>query len=303
MIMNRRTLILCALSLALAAPAAAKPRVVTTLPSLAAIAREVAGDLADVRALLGPGQDPHYADARPSLVVELSKADILIVNGLQLEDAWVRPISLQARNPKIQIGADGWLNASAYVPDRLQANLPVDRAMGDIHPGGNPHFLFDPRAGAQIARAIGTRLAKVDAANAATYRETAEHVAKTYEAFAEKERARFAKLDGRAVVTYHRSLSYLLDWLAIDDVIRVEPKPGIPPNPQHTAEVLKTMKSRGLKVIVQERYYPTKVSQTLAKLSKGRLVVLEGGADFAAGQTFLQHLQEVADALHDALAR
>jgi zinc/manganese transport system substrate-binding protein len=305
--MNRRValLLLCALPFAAAPAAHAKVKVAATLPSLAALAKHVAGDLADVAALSSPQQDPHYVDARPSLIVTLSRADLLVVNGLQLERAWLQPILVQSRNPNIQLGSAGYLDASTVVTKLQVPQGQVDRAMGDLHPGGNPHFLFDARAAARITRAIGDRLAAVDATNAATYRKNADAYAKKLEAFAAEQAARFRALpdDKRRLVSYHRSLTYLYDWLGLTEVLTVEPKPGVPPDPAHVARVLKTMKAEHLRVIAQERFYPTNTSSTLAKLTAGQVVLLPGGADFDKGQSFDAHLAEVTEALYAALSR
>jgi zinc/manganese transport system substrate-binding protein len=304
--MNRRHLLLV-LALALASPGAAyaKVKVVATLPSLAAIAKVVAGDDADVSALVSPDQDPHYVDPRPSLVLELARADLLIINGLDLESSWLDPLVTQSRNPKLQPGSAGRFDASVAV-ERLEVPLAKpDRAHGDVHPGGNPHYLFDARAGARVALGLGKRLGEIDPAHAAAYSDRSARYASALEKLAAQQRARFETLPAgkRRVVSYHQSLSYLYDWLRIEQVITVEPKPGVPPHPGHVAKVLKTMKGDKLGVVVQEAFYPKNTSRTLTKLTKGELVVLPGGTRFKDGQTFEAHLLEISEALHAALSR
>ena len=278
-------------------------KVVTTLPDLAAIARAVGGDRVEAVALARPSEDPHYVDARPSYIVTLNRADVLIVNGLELEVGWLPNLVRRARNPAINVGGRGYLDASTAVELLQVPKGKVDRSQGDIHPGGNPHFLLDPRRGAAIARAIAARLAAVDPEHAAGYQKRGATLAAKLEALALKQRSRFARLPKarRAVVSYHASMPYLLDWLGLDEVAQIEPKPGIPPNPRHTARVLKLMKARKVGVVLQESFYPRKVGQTLSKLAGGTLVVLPGGADLSAGQSYEARIQQVADLLYRAL--
>ncbi len=298
-----RGLVLCA-ALCLAAPAYATVQVVTTTSDLAALASEVGGDAVSVKALSTADQDPHYVDPRPSLVIALARADLLIVNGLGLEIGWLPPLQVNARNTSVQLGGPGYLDASKHVR-LLEVSQSADRAMGDIHPGGNPHFLFDPRAGASVAKAIGARLAQLDPERASVFRANAQRVAQELEALASKERARFAALgpDKLRVVTYHRSLLYLLDWLGIARPINVEPKPGVSPSPSHVARVLATMRAQSIRTILQERFYPTKTSKTLARLAKAQVVILSGGTNFRAGERYIERLRKIAGAIHVALSR
>ena len=308
---TRRTIaaaLACSLWLLAAMPAAwaqSRVKVVTTLPDLAAIAGAVGGERVEAEALARPGEDPHYVDARPSHIVTLNRADLLIVNGLELEVGWLPNLVRRARNADINVGGKGYLDASSVVELMQVPRGKVDRSQGDIHPGGNPHFLLDPRRGAAIARAVGKKLAAIDPKHADTYKRRAQALATKLEALAKRQQARFAKLpkEQRAVVSYHASMPYLLDWLGLDEVAQIEPKPGIPPNPRHTARVLKTMKAKGVRVVLQESYYPTKVGQTLSKLARGTLVVIPGGADHAGGQSYEGRMEKIADALFDALKK
>ncbi|MCB9546154.1 MAG: zinc ABC transporter substrate-binding protein [Myxococcales bacterium] len=291
------------LALLVAGPALARVKVVATLPDLAALAAAVGGDAVEVTALVAPTQDPHYVDPRPSYVLALSQADLLVVNGLELEAAWLGPLRLQARNPRV-LAEPGYVDASTAV-HRLGATATVDRSQGDIHPGGNPHFTHDPRAGAAIAALIAQRLAAVDPPHAAEYAQRAEALRGRLDTLAKATRARFAALsaDQRRVVAYHESLAYLLDWLDLTRVATVEPKPGIPPDPAQTSRVLQAMKSTGVRVIVQEVYYPARIPDTLARLVGGSVVRLPGGAAFADGETYEAHVAAIAEALYAALAR
>ncbi|MCO4762086.1 MAG: zinc ABC transporter substrate-binding protein [Myxococcales bacterium] len=285
--------------------ATAKPvKVVTTLSDLAALAKAVGGADVQVTALVPANADAHYIDARPNLMLPLSRADLVIVNGLQLEVGWLPPLLRNSRNGKVQRGAPGYLNASAQVK-RLQVPVgKVSRSMGDVHPGGNPHFTHDPRAAIQIVQAIAKRLAKLDPPRAAAYQRRAQQWTKQATAFVAAQQARFAKIPAksRQVVAYHQSLVYLFDWLHLRQVTTVEPRPGIPPNPGHTAKVLTTMRSLGARIIVTEPYYPNKVSKTLARLAKGAVVTIPGGTRFP-NERYLQRAERAADAIHAALVR
>lgn len=288
-------------SLALAAPL----QVVATLPSLGAIAREVGGPLVQVEALASPRQDPHYVDARPSMILSLSKADLLVINGLELEIGWLPGLLRQSRNPKVQPGGAGHLDASTAV-ERLQVPAgPVDRSHGDIHPGGNPHYLYDPRQGARVALAVGVALGRLDPPNQATYQKNAQALAARLNALAAEQAQKLAQLPvgKRQVAVYHDSLPYLLRWLGIKQVATLEPRPGIPPSPSHVAQVLQVLRSTGARVLVQEEFYPRNTAQTLASMAKGTVVTLPGGTRLADGQGYVDHVRSLAQGLYDALAR
>lgn len=301
----RLTLTTLALTLLIASPAAAKFKVVATLTPLAALATAIGGDLVQVTALASPNQDPHYVDARPSFLVPLSRADLLVVNGLELEIGWLPPLIDNARNPAIRPGAAGYLDASTVVRRLGVPTGEVTRDQGDLHPGGNPHFLCDPRAGSRIAVALGQRLAALDPDHAADYLARAAAEARKLDALAAREHQRFAALpaEARRVVAYHASMIYLADWLGLEQVAFVEPKPGIPPSPGHVAQVLSLMRSTGARVILQERHYPANTSQQLAGLAKATLLRLDTGPDVAQGQSYEAWTTSIAEAIHDAMLR
>lgn len=286
-------------------PAHAKVEVVTTLPALAALTQQVGGDLVHVTALLAPTQDPHFADARPSLMLALSKADLVIANGLDLEIGWLPALLVGSRNARIQVGGDGYLDASTLVPRLEVPSTRVDRSQGDVHPGGNPHFLYDARAAAAVAGGIAARLGAADPANKDRYFAQGRMAMKDLTAFAASEAHRFLELgpDRRRVVSYHKSFPYLYEWLHLDEVATVEPKPGISPDPGHVAKVLSIIKSDSVPAIVEEEFYPTSTAETLAKLGNSSLVIVPGGPRFESGQTYLQWLQSVTGKVYDALAK
>jgi zinc/manganese transport system substrate-binding protein len=282
--------------------AEANVKVVATVPALAAIAKEVGGGKAEVVSLALPTQDPHFVDAKPSLALDLSRADLLLAVGLGLEVGWLPTLQIGARNPKIQIGAGGYLDCSVLVRKLEVPEQPLDRSMGDVHPGGNPHYLYDPRAAALVAKGIAARLKELDPANAAVYdKALADFLAKLEAARSGWEK-RLAPYRGRTVVTYHRSWVYLSDWLGLEEVATVEPKPGIPPTPAHAAKVLAAMRQKGVKAILREGYYPDSMCDVLAQRGGAKVVLLPGGPDFRAGQTYLAQLEEIVTKLEKGLA-
>ncbi|MFT3771398.1 MAG: metal ABC transporter substrate-binding protein [Minicystis sp.] len=277
--------------------------VVTTTPDLAAIARQVGGPRVEVESLALPTQDPHFVDARPNLALRLNKADLLVLQGLSLEVGWLPVLLTGARNPKIQPGAAGYLDASTVISPLEVPSGEVTRAQGDIHPGGNPHYLQDPRNGAKVGRAIADQLGKIDPADAAGYEERAGRLEKEATGLAARLAEKAATLDAsrRKVVVYHRSWTYLERWLGLNEIGAVEPKPGIPPDPGHVAALLAAMRSQGARAILAESYYPQTTTRLLAEKSGAALVILPGGA--GDHETYLGHVQQVAERILAALSR
>lgn len=291
----------------LAAPSAfAELQIVATLPDLGAVAKAVGKDLVDVKVLAAPTEDPHFVDPRPSYLVTLSKADAMVFNGLDLEAGWLPPLVMNARNARIIIGMVGYVDASSFVSKKL--GVPggkVDRSMGDVHPGGNPHFGYGPEQMVDIARGLAVRFGVLDAAHAAAYKANAEAFVGELTRLASTERARFAALTPvqRKVVVYHDSLVYLVAWLGLDQVATIEDRPGIKPSPGHVADVLQRMKADGVKAILQEEFHPDTTSATLAKLAGAAVVKLPGGSRAATGEGYLAYLGAVAGKVYDAVAK
>lgn len=289
----------------LALAAEAKLKVVTTVPDLAAIAREVGAEQVEVISLSYPNQDPHFVDARPHLVLALNRADLLVVNGLDLEIGWLPVLITGARNTAIQPGSRGYLDASTLVPLKQIPQQRIDRSMGDIHPGGNPHFLTDPRNGGRVAMGIAQRLGELEPAHRKEFRARAAALVKAAETQAALQAKRFSSLPvvERHVATYHQSLIYLLDWLGLMEIGTIEPKPGIPPNPSHVAWLLGHMRKVHADVILQEDYYPTKIGTLLAEKAKATLVVLPGGTNFERGERYLDYTEALANKIYEAIAK
>jgi zinc/manganese transport system substrate-binding protein len=301
------TAALLALGLATPAAALAKLHVVTTMPDLASVAREVGGPDAEVTTLSVPTQDPHFVDARPSLMLPLNRADMLVLTGLQLEQGWLPNLLTGARNNRIQPGGpggtNGYFDASTVVALRQVPATAVNRSMGDIHPGGNPHYMIDPREGARVATAMASRMSQLDPAHRAGYTARAAALAKACAAEAAAEAKRFKALsaDRREVVVYHQSMIYLLEWLGVRQIDTLEPKPGIAPSPEHVASVILRMRQAHVPAIAYEDYRPRNVGALVASKAGAKLVIVPGGPDFEGGQTYLGYVKEVADKLYEGL--
>jgi zinc/manganese transport system substrate-binding protein len=255
-------------------PAAAALTVVTTTPDLAAIATEVGGDKVTVTSLAKGYQDPHFVEAKPSFVLLLNKAQLLIVVGKELEIGWLPPLVTQSRNPRIQPGAEGYLDASQGARILDLPSGAVTRAMGDVHPEGNPHYWLDPENGGRIARSIAAKLAQLDAANAATYKQREEDFERRLAAAVQRWKAQLAPYKGLEVVTYHRSWTNFADAFGLNVIGFVEPKPGIPPTPQHTLDVINAMKAQKVKLILVEPYFDLKTPNSIASNTAGKVLVM-----------------------------
>ncbi|RMG15927.1 MAG: zinc ABC transporter substrate-binding protein [Deltaproteobacteria bacterium] len=278
-------------------------RVVATIPDLAALAREVGQDHASVRSLALPTQDPHFVDARPHLALELNKADLLVLAGLDLEIGWLPVLITGSRNPRIQPGSEGYFDASAYAVLKEVPRVKIDRAMGDVHPGGNPHYLVDPRNAIRVAHALAERMAKLDPEHGDIF----EHNAAAFEKAARARMAEWEKLlapyRGAKVVTYHKSWIYLLDWLGLKELDTIEPKPGIPPNPQHVARLLIKMKREKPAMILQEAYYPANTARLLSSKTGVPVLILPGGTDVDSGERYLDHIDRFVRSIAEVLAK
>jgi zinc/manganese transport system substrate-binding protein len=299
---RRRGLLLAGLALvAWPARAHAELKVVATVPALAAIAKEIAGPNAQVKSLTRSSQDPHFVDARPSLALELNRADLLLTVGLELEVGWLPTLLTGARNGKILPGSPGYLDTSRFVELQDVHNQAVSRSMGDIHPGGNPHFLSDPRAAVAVATGIAGRLEELDPTHAAGYRSgLAAFQSKLTAARAGWEKA-LAPVRGTPIIAYHKTWTYVASWVGLVEVGFLEPKPGIPPNPSHVAQLLVIGRQRKVRAILQEEYYPDSTSKLVAQQIPAKLVRVPGGPDYQAGQSYLSYIDTLVRLLSDGL--
>lgn len=287
--------ILLALSLFIAGAAEAKVKVVATVSDLGAIAREVGGDQVDVDVLALSTQDPHYVDAKPSLIVKLSRADLLVLNGMELEVGWLPALLVGSRNAEVQVGGNGYLDCSTLITPKEVPMQKIDRSMGDIHPGGNPHYTKDPRNALPIAAGIAQKLSQLDPAHAAAYQANLKKFQADMQARISQWEKALAPFKGTPVVTYHKSWIYFAEWAGLDEVAFIEPKPGIQPNPTHVANVLGVLKRDKVPILLQETWYSSAVSDLLARNSSATNVRVPGMTP--EGGRYGDYMQSVVDAV------
>jgi zinc/manganese transport system substrate-binding protein len=251
---------------------AKKLTVVTATTDIAALAQEVGGEKISVESIAKGYQDPHFVEAKPSFLLKLRQADLLIVVGLQLEIGWLPPLINQSGNARIQVGAPGYLDASQFAEILDIPTGTVTRAMGDVHPLGNPHYWLDPENGRRIAKGIAGKLADLDPSNTAYYQERFQDFDKRLAAAEQKWDAEMKPYHGRKVVTYHNSFPNFAKHFSLNVIGYVEPRPGIPPTPSHTIELIGLMKRENCKVILVEPYFDLKTPQAIARDTGGIVV-------------------------------
>src|SRR6476660_6971329 len=249
-------------------------KVVTTTEDLASLAREVGGDKVTVIGLAKGYQDPHFVDPKPSFILQVSRADLLIAVGRELEIGWLPPLISSGRNAKIQPGAAGYLDASQNVKILEIATGQITRAEGDVHPQGNPHYWLDPDNGRKIAQTIQQKLSQLTPADAAYFGQRYADFDKRLADAEKKWDATMAPYKGTKIVTYHRSWPNFVERFGLDVIGYVEPKPGIPPSPSHTLELIDEMKRQNVKVILVEPYFDLKTPQSIANQIGGKVLVL-----------------------------
>ncbi len=264
----------CLLALPAIASAQGKLNVVATTEDLGALAREIGGDRVSVTALAKGYQDPHFVDPKPSFILAVSRADVLIVVGRELEIGWLPPLLTSSRNGKIQAGANGYLDASMNVKILEIPTGQITRAMGDVHPLGNPHYWLEPGNGRRIAQAIRDKFSQLAAANAPYFAQRYSDFDMRLAAAEKRWDATLAPFKGAKLVTFHRSWPNFMDRWGFNVIAYVEPKPGIPPSPQHTLEVIDAMKREDAKLIVVEPYFDLKTPQSIASQVGGKVLVL-----------------------------
>jgi zinc/manganese transport system substrate-binding protein len=257
-------------------PAAAqnKLNVVATTEDLAAIAREVGGDHVTVESIARGFQDPHFVEAKPSFILKLQKADLLILVGRDLEIGWLPPLIQQSRNSKVQVGADGYLDASQQARVLEVPTGQVTRAEGDVHPLGNPHFWLDPDNGKIVAREIFDKFSQFRPNDRAYFEQRLNDFVNRLNDAEKRWTAMMAPYKGIKVVTYHRSYSNFADRFGLSIFGYVEPKPGIPPTPQHTLELINDMKKNNIKIVLVEPYFDLKTPNAIGRETGAQVLVM-----------------------------
>lgn len=252
--------------------AEAKLQVVTSLQDLASIADAIGGDRVETYALAKGYQDPHFVDAKPSFILKLSRADVLIAAGLELEIGYLPPLIDQSRNGKIHPGSAGYLDASSGCDILQRPTQQVTRAMGDVHPYGNPHYWTDPENGRVIARAIARKLSELDPSGKAAF-ET--NLAAFEGRLTQKEKEWNAKMgpySGTKVVTFHDSWPNFAKYFKLAIAGHIEPKPGIPPSPSHTLEIINLIQAQKIPVILIEPYFDSKTPKYIGEKTGAAVV-------------------------------
>lgn len=329
------------LSIAIMLPVAvlAKVNIVTTTTDLASLAKSVGGTLVDVHSLQTGNRNPHYLQAKPSYIMKAKRADLWILVGLELEIGYEPVIIEAARNPRIKPGRVGYLDASQGIQVLEKPTGPVDRSMGDIHPGGNPHYWLDPYNGRLIAQSICARLKKIDPTHAARYDENLMTLLKEiddavfgqslveqvggqalwqatlqgnladYLSGQQMEQAlgglmaQLKPLANKEIITFHKSWSYFLNRFQLRSAGQLEPKPGIPPAPDDLKKVIDLVNKRQIKIILLENYYPIKAAEFVADKTQAKVVVassMVGGQPEA--NDYISMLENIANKLVAAMA-
>src|SRR3989442_1591537 len=259
-----------ALGLAIrAVPALADLKVATSLTDLASVAQLVGGKHVTAQSLCRGYEDPHFVPAKPSLMKAIQHADVFVSVGLELDAGWLPLVLPGSRNPKIQPGAKGFVDASQGVDVLEKPVGTVSRAEGDIHPLGNPHYYADPKRLEVVASHLAEVFSRLDPPNAADYAANAKAFDQKMEASLAKWQQVMAPYRGASVVTYHKNFVYFADRFGLKLFGTVEPKPGIPPTPRHIAELAETMKQAGVKVVLYQPYYSADASRELASKAGG----------------------------------
>jgi zinc/manganese transport system substrate-binding protein len=251
--------------------AQAKLNVVATLPDFGSLAREIGDDKINLTVLAKATEDPHFVDARPSFVVALRTADVLIDGGAELELGWLPPLLQNARNVKLDIGKPGRVEAAQGI--RLM-NVPtnVTRAAGDVHALGNPHFTADPIIAKAIAQHIAQSFSALDPANSATYDANYKKFETAIDGKLQEWGATMLPFKGQHVAAYHDSWPYFAHRFGLNIDIFLEPKPGIPPSPSHLAEVIAQMKALKVKAVIVEPYHDRKIAERVANATGAKVV-------------------------------
>jgi zinc/manganese transport system substrate-binding protein len=297
---------LLALAALLAAPPAApseeRLRVLTTLPDLWSITRALVGDLGEVKVATRPGQNPHDLEIRPSQILLVKRAEILVRNGLD-EDAWIDPVIESSGNPRLLRGAPSVVEAVRGLEILKVRTGPIDRSLGDVHPAGNPHFTLDPGTLPVVTGNIVAGLARLRP-------DLTERLQTNRQAFLDEVSAATRRWTdaltpyrGEPMVSYHDSWPYFYRAFGLEELGIVEDRPGVPPSPQHLVALIRRMRERRAKVVLVESWYPTATAETVARAAGARVLVVPQSPGAVKGtETYIAHLDTLVTTLARALA-
>jgi zinc/manganese transport system substrate-binding protein len=267
----------------LAPPALAALNVFATMPEWGALTAELGGDKVTIYTATNALQDAHHVEAKPSLIARARSADLVVATGAELEIGWLPLVIQQAGNPKIQPGKPGYFEATSYVT-LLEKPTRLDRAEGDVHPGGNPHIQTDARNIGRVAGPLAAKLAELDPDNRAYYQARYKAFADRWNAAVTNWEKQAAPLRGTPILVQHKAFTYLEDWLGLNQVAALEPKPGVEPTTAHLTEVLATLQRQPVKMVIRAAYQSDRPSQWIAERAKINAVMLPftvGGDDAA----------------------
>ncbi len=265
---------------------AGKINIVTTLPSLASITESIGGDYVNVYSITRGVQDAHYVEAKPSYMIKVNKADLLIYSGLELEIGWLPLLIQGARNNKVNVGSKGNLNAASAIPHNHILEKPhgeVDRSMGDVHPSGNPHYLLNPNNALLVADLIAERIKSLDPEHKEQYANNLSQFKETLKNKIQALEDKASYLQGQDIVCYHVHWSYLLDWLKINQKGYIELRPGIPPTPKHKQEIISLIKENQIKVIIVSSWKEPTKAREVANATGADLLILPGEVNAMKG--------------------
>ena len=279
-------LLIAMLFILLPAAASAELRVFACEPEWAALADQIGGDMVETYSATTALQDPHYIQARPSLIAKVRNADLVICSGAQLEIGWLPALLQKANNRKVLPGTDGYMEASSFVV-RVDATGNLDRAKGDIHPQGNPHVQTNPHNITAVARALGGRMAKIDTLNSKSYKHNLEQFISKWGSAISQWEDQAAALRGKRAITHHKSWVYLLRWLGIEEVENLEAIPGLPPTAMHLGKLTSEFSEGGAEVIIRAPYQHAKPSEWLSERTGIPAIVLPLSVGGTEGATDL----------------
>jgi len=296
--------IVCAATLlAVALPASAALRVVATTGEYGSLVTEIGGNRVSVTTIAKPTEDPHFVDARPSQIVALNRADVLIEGGAELEIGWLPPLLDGARNAKILAGAPGRIVASEGI-QLLDIPLAADRSKGDTHVAGNPHFMLDPLNSKMVAQHIARVLGQLDPSGGPTYNANLARFSAELDGKMKEWTALLAPFRSRQIVTYHPTWRYFGRRFGLRADTFLEPKPGIPPSPPHLAKVIQKMQDEKIRVLLVEPYQPRKTAEAVASRNNAVLVeVCQFPGGLPGTSTYLQLIDVVVQRVAQALAK
>ena len=261
--LNTKLLLGCLLFAALCEPALAKLYVVATTADLASIAKAIGGDLIDLTVLAKPTEDPHFVDAKPSLILKLNRADVVIEGGAELEIGWLPRLLDESRNVKLAAGAAGHVLCSQGVALK-EVPSTLDRSKGDIHAAGNPHYVVDPANAKIVAHNIAEAFCALDEKSAAAFRANLQKFTEALDAKLVEWQKKLEPFKNQQVVAYHNSWLYFGERFGLNIDLFLEPKPGVPPTPKHLAEVIVKMKQDKVHVILVDPYLDRRTAETIA---------------------------------------